>query len=146
MPTMTIPGRAPDAKTLSELAGNLVIFGTLTVVLLLTVASAGYLVAYLLVCLAAPLFLHRIGELTAPPVVATAVIVPILLVVSGAYVVTALGGPVPTVLGVLVAAVLAWYGVLRLRRPDRLRGIGVYDETSAGDVHGAAEHGVGMRG
>jgi amino acid transporter len=107
--------------------------------LLLTVASAGYLLAYLLVCAAAPLFLRRIGELTAPPVVATAVIVPILLVVSGAYVGTALGGPVPVVLGVLLLVGLAWYAALRVLRPGRLRGIGVYDETSAGDVHGLGD-------
>jgi amino acid transporter len=110
--------------------------GARVLTLLLTVASAGYLLAYLLVCAAAPLFLRRIGELTAPPVVATAVIVPILLVVSGAYVGTALGGPVPVVLGVLLLVGLAWYAALRVLRPGRLRGIGVYDETSAGDVHG----------
>lgn len=99
--------------------------------LLLTVSSAGYL----LVCVAAPLFLRRIGELTAPPAVAALVIAPILLLVSGAYVVTALGGPVPVVLGALLVAGLTWYAWLRLRRPGQLRDIGVYDETSAADVH-----------
>jgi amino acid transporter len=123
-------GAVPVALLASGMPGG----GVLT--LLLTVASAGYLIAYLLVCLAAPLFLRRIGELTAPPVVATAVIVPILLVVSGAYVATAIDGPVPVVLGGLLLAGLAWYAALRIRRPDRLRDIGVYDETSAGDVHG----------
>lgn len=134
---------AAGAVPVAMLAGGMPGGGVLT--LLLTVASAGYLIAYLLVCLAAPLFLRRIGELTAPPVVATAVIVPILLVVSGAYVATAIGGPVPAVLGVLLLAGLAWYAVLRIRRPDRLRGIGVYDETSAGDVHGVADL-PGVRG
>jgi len=135
---------AAGAVPVALLAGGMPGGGVLT--LLLTLASAGYLIAYLLVCLAAPLFLRRIGELTAPPVVATAVIVPILLVVSGAYVATAVGGPVPAVLGVLLLAGLAWYAALRIRRPERLRGIGVYDETSAGDVHGVADlPGAGVR-
>ncbi len=89
-------------------------------------------------CLAAPLFLRRIGELTAAPVIATTVIVPVLVVVSGAYVVSAWGGPVPVVLGVLLAAVVGWYAWLRARRPEQLRGIGVYDEPSLADVHGVA--------
>jgi amino acid transporter len=110
--------------------------GALT--LLLSVAAAGYLAAYLLVCLAAPLFLRRIGELTAAPVIATTVIVPVLVVVSGAYVVSAWGGPVPVVLGVLLAAVVGWYAWLRVRRPGQLRRIGVYDEPSLADVHGVA--------
>ncbi len=103
---------------------------------LLAVATAGYLVGYLLVCLAAPLFLRRIGELTAPPVLVTAVTVPALALVCGAFLVSALGGAVPVVLTALLAAALAWYGWLRLRRPDELAGIGVYDETSAADVYG----------
>jgi amino acid transporter len=109
--------------------------GAVVLTLLLTVSSAGFLLAYLLVCVAAPLFLHKIGELTTPPLVAAAVSSPILLLVSGTYVVTALGGPVPVVLGLLLVAGLAWYGWLRLRRPARLRDIGVYDETSVADVH-----------
>lgn len=103
---------------------------------LLTIASAGYLIAYLLVSVAAPVFLRRIGELTAGPVVAAVVVVPILVAVSGAYLLSA-GGPVPVVLGSLLVAVVAWYVWLRRRRPEALRGIGVYDETSAADVHGA---------
>jgi amino acid transporter len=103
---------------------------------LLAVATAGYLVGYLLVCLAAPLFLRRIGELTAAPVVVTALTVPALALVCGAFVVSALGGAVPVALTALLAAALAWYGWLRVRRPDQLAGIGVYDETSAADVHG----------
>jgi amino acid transporter len=105
---------------------------------LLSVATAGYLVAYLLVALAAPLFLRRIGELTPAPVVVTAVAVPVLAGVCGVFVVSALGGAVPVVLGALVLAALAWYAVLRLRRPDELAAIGVYDEPSAADVHQAS--------
>lgn len=104
---------------------------------LLTVAAAGYLIAYLLVSVAAPVFLHRIGELTPGPVVASVVVAPILVAVCGAYLLLATGGAVPLLLGSLLGAVLAWYGWLRWRRPDALRGMGVYDETSAADVHGA---------
>lgn len=103
---------------------------------LLLVAIAGYLVAYLLVCLAAPLFLRRIGELTATPVLVTAVVVPILLAALVAFVVSAWGGAVPVVLGALASACLGWLGWLRWRRPAQLAAIGVYDETISADVLG----------
>jgi amino acid transporter len=105
--------------------------------LLLAVATAGYLVGYLLVCLAAPLFLRRIGELTPGPVVATVIAVPALALACGAFVVSALDAAAPVVLAALLVAAAAWYAWLRLRRPRELAGIGVYDETSALDVHGA---------
>ncbi len=110
--------------------------GQRALAVLLTVAVVGYLVAYLLVCLAAPLFLRRIGELTAAPVVVTAVVVPILLAVLVAFVVSAWGGAVPVVLGALAVACLGWLGWLRWRRPEQLAGIGVYDETISSDVLG----------
>ncbi len=102
---------------------------------LLTVATAGYLVGYLLVCLAAPLFLRKIDELTVAPVVVTAITVPALAVACAAFVLSALGGPVPVTLAALFAGALCWYLYLRWRRPRELAGIGVYDETSAADVH-----------
>jgi amino acid transporter len=123
-----LAGAVPAALLLAGVPGLTVLRG------LLSVATAGYLVAYLLVSLAAPLFLRRIGELTLPPVVVTAVAVPVLAIVCGAFVVSALGGPVPVVLGALVLAALAWYAVLRARRPRELAGIGVYDEPSTADV------------
>ena len=64
--------------------------------LLLAVATAGYLVGYLLVCLAAPLFLRRIGELTPGPVVATVIAVPALALACGAFVVSALDAAAPS--------------------------------------------------
>lgn len=103
---------------------------------LLTIASAGYLTAYLLVSVAAPVFLRRIGELTPGPVVASVVVAPILVAVGVAYLM-ATTGPVPLVLASLLAVIVVWYAWLRWRRPDALRSMGVYDETSAGDVHGA---------
>jgi amino acid transporter len=123
-----LAGAVPAALLLAGVSGLTVLRG------LLSVATAGYLVAYLLVSLAAPLFLRRIGELTLPPVVVTAVAVPVLAIVCGAFVVSALDGPVPVVLGALVLAALAWYAVLRARRPRELAGIGVYDEPSTADV------------
>lgn len=101
---------------------------------LLTVATVGYLVAYLLVCLAAPPFLRRIGELTAAPVVVAAVAAPVLLVALGAFVVSAWGGVLPLVIGALGVLGLGWLGWLRLRRPVQLAGIGVFDETVTDDV------------
>ena len=101
-------------------------------VALLTLATCGFLVAYLLVCLAAPMFLHRIGELTWPAVTATALIVPVLLVVLVAFV----AGSPPSALSLAGLVVLGggWYLWLRSHRPAQLRGIGVYDETLATDV------------
>jgi len=104
----------------------------IALVTLLTLATCGFLVAYLLVCLAAPVFLHRIGELTPSAVVATAVIVPILLLVLVAFVA---GSPQSAVLLTVLAALGgAWYLWLRRHRPAQLRDIGVYDETVAADI------------
>jgi len=103
-------------------------------VVLLTMATCGFLVAYLLVCAAAPVFLHRIDELTRIAVVAAAVIVPVLLFVLVAFVVVT---PLPSVLlGGLTVLGLAWYAWLRYARPSELAGIGVYDETLTTDVLG----------
>jgi amino acid transporter len=105
---------------------------TSVLVTMLTLAACGFLLAYLLVCAAAPVFLHRIGELTWPAVAVSAVIVPILLVVLVAFVVTRpLSG---ILLGGLAVLGAVGYLILRLRRPDALAGIGVYDETTTGDV------------
>ncbi|MHA6779594.1 APC family permease [Pseudonocardia saturnea] len=101
---------------------------------LLTVATAGYLVAYLLVCVAAPPFLRRIGELTAVPVVVAAVAAPVLLVALAAFVVSAWGGVLPLVIGALGVLGLLWLGWLRWRRPAQLAGIGAFDETITDDV------------
>lgn len=104
---------------------------------LLTTAALGYLLAYLLVCLAAPVFLHRIGELTVDAVLATVVIVPVLLAVLVAFVGS---GPVtsaPLVVGSLLVLAAIRYLWLRRRHPERVAAIGMYDETSAGDLVGA---------
>jgi amino acid transporter len=101
-------------------------------VAVLTAATCGFLLAYLLVCAAAPVFLHRIGELTPAAVVVSAVIVPILAIVLVAFVVTT-----PSAVGLLVGVAVvgvAGYLWLRLRRGAALAAIGVYDETTAADV------------
>lgn len=103
----------------------------------LTAAALGYLLAYLVVCLAAPVFLHKIGELTAPPVVATSVIVPVLLGVLVAYALWMPLAPAPLIaVGVLVLAG-ARYWWLRRRRPARLAAIGAYDHPSTTDLLGS---------
>lgn len=107
---------------------------TRTLMTLLNVASFGFLVAYLLVCLAAPVFLKRIGELTATAIIASAVIGPVLLAAVAAFIFATLGGPYPSVFALLAAVSVGWFGWLRVRRPHRIPDIGVYDETSIDDV------------
>jgi amino acid transporter len=99
---------------------------------LVTLAACGFLLAYVLVCAAAPVFLRRIGELTWPAVAVSVVLVPILLAVLVVFVA---GSPwsVP-VLGALLVAGVAGYVALRVRRPAALAAIGVYDETTTDDV------------
>jgi amino acid transporter len=123
VPVVLLGGGVPGQRALADL---------------LVVSVVGYLVAYLLVCLAAPLFLRRIGELTAAPVVVTALLVPVLLIVLVASVVSQWGGALPVVVAALVLAGAAWLAWLRVRRPERLAAIGVYDETLAADVLGPA--------
>lgn len=103
---------------------------------LLTTAALGYLLAYLLVCLAAPVFLHRIGELTVPSVLATAIIVPVLLVVLVAFVAAGPVATAPVAAGTVLVAAAARYLWVRGRHPERLAAIGLYDETSAADLLG----------
>ncbi len=106
----------------------------LLLISLLNVAVFGYLLAYLLVCLAAPVFLHRIGELTPTPVLITIVVAPPLLIVLAVFTLASSGAPYPWVFAVLAAAGLTWLLWLRAHRPEELRGLGVYDETSAADL------------
>lgn len=102
--------------------------------LLLQASTVGYLLAYLLVCLAVPPFLRNIGESTTVPVAVSLAVVPILLTALGAFAVSVPGGAFALTFAVLAAAALAWYVWLRRRLPVRLAGIGVYDETSMADV------------
>ncbi|HEY3471235.1 MAG TPA: APC family permease [Amycolatopsis sp.] len=101
---------------------------------LLNVAGFGYLIAYFLVCLAAPVFLHRIGELTRGAVAAAAVTAAALLAALTVFTTSTVDGPYPVLFAVLAAAGLAWFGWLRARRPRSLAAIGIYDETTAEDL------------
>ncbi len=100
----------------------------------LAVGATGYIVAYVLVCVAAPVFLRRIGEFTAGPAVAagvsavalTAALVAFLVVGSDLVGLVSVAGA-GLVAGVLIAVVAA--------RP-RERPIGAYDEPVAAQVLG----------
>jgi amino acid transporter len=103
----------------------------------LTVSAFGYVLAYVLVCLAAPLFLRRIGEQTPAPLVGGLVaaglwLLVLVIALAGASFV---GGR--SMSWIYLAALLpgiAWAGWLRWRRPGRLSAVGVYDEATASSV------------
>lgn len=103
---------------------------------LLAVSAHGYVGAYLLVCLATPAFLRRIGELTLAPLlvglITAAVMVAIIVwaaltVDSPVWIATA-------IYAALIAVGLAVYAVRRRTIPDLAHRIGVFDETVTGDV------------
>jgi amino acid transporter len=103
---------------------------------LLVVGTCGYVGGYVLVCLAAPVFLRRIGELTLPPVLVAAMATGSLVAVLAACVawsVAAGGGWVLAAAGLLALSVLRAL-VLRRRRPALVARVGLYDETRRQDV------------
>jgi amino acid transporter len=104
---------------------------------LLTLGTCGILVAYTLTAMATPAFLHRIGELTWQPVAASLVVISVCGPATAAGLRSALTSDVPglpQVTGLVVAAGLAWFTVVRLIRPLQLRRIGVYDEATRSDL------------
>ncbi|MDQ2755664.1 MAG: APC family permease [Actinomycetota bacterium] len=103
---------------------------------LLTLSAYGYLVSYGLVCLAAPIFLRRLGELTPLPVVVGATATASIVFLVG-WTITSFGfahGGFALVYVVLM--VLGWtrLGYLRWRTPGVLAEVGVYDEPIASDM------------
>lgn len=102
-------------------------------VVLTSTSATGYLLAYLLVSLAAPVFLRRIGELTPTAAAAAALAVPSLAAVLAVFTLSNRDGLFPVIMAFLAITGLAWYVWLR-RRPAALARIGVYDETTAADV------------
>jgi amino acid transporter len=108
-----------------------------TFVDLVSVATFGYMLAYVLVCWALPRFLHRIGELTGAALCAGVAAGAVLLAVFAAY---ALPTSTPAhrellllSAGLVVAAMAGL--LLRMRhRPDSQARIGVYDEPTAADL------------
>lgn len=100
---------------------------------LVSVATLGFLAAYLLVCLAAPRFLARIGELTGGVVVVSVLASAALVATVVVVVLHASTGLLITLAGLLVLGSGGWV-VLRRRRGPALQGMGVYDETTTADV------------
>ncbi|MGZ8179518.1 APC family permease [Williamsia sp. SKLECPSW1] len=97
----------------------------------------GFIASYVIVSVAAPVFLHRLGELRAPIVavsVAAAAAFGVVGVVFVATIVdTAWGlGAVGALIWFLAAAMT--YAVLRRRQPERLRLIGVHDTPTRADL------------
>lgn len=131
-PHVAVLVTAPIAAALAVLPLAAGMSAGTALVALLTLATCGFLTAYLLVCAAAPLFLRRIGELTWPAVLVSALAGPILLAVVVAFVATnpATGYP----LAAFAVAGAGGYLWLRRKRPDELTAIGVYDETTTADV------------
>jgi amino acid transporter len=103
---------------------------------LLTLSAYGYLVSYGLVCIAAPVFLRKLGELTPAPVVVglSAATVIVFLV---CWTITSFGfahGSFAVVYVVVMLLGWARLGYLRWRRPGVLDEVGVYDEPIASDM------------
>lgn len=104
----------------------------------IVVSAVGYIVAYAIVCVAAPLFLRRIGETTAwAAAVATVAAAAIIACLAVYLVVEAqVGNPgvwITLALAAAAAALIAW----RMRpAAPRLDGVGGYDEPVAAQVLG----------
>lgn len=103
---------------------------------LLAISAHGYVGAYLLVCLATPAFLRRIGELTRLPLVigvATAALM-IAIIVWAALTLESPVWIATAVYAGLLAAGFALYA-FRLRRvPGLAERVGVFDETVESDL------------
>ncbi|MEP6814932.1 MAG: APC family permease [Marmoricola sp.] len=103
---------------------------------LLTLSAYGYLVAYGLVCLAAPAFLRRIGELTPAPVLVGAGAFSIIVFLVGWTIGSfgfAHGGFAIVYLAVMTIG-WAHLGFLRWRNPSALASVGLYDEPIVSDL------------
>jgi len=111
---------------------------------LLTLSAFGYLGSYLVLCLAVPRFLRRIGELTRRAVVVSGLAtVGLALVAVYAAVRTVQDRPLlvavfaaAPVLGLVIAVGLRW------RAPGRLDQVGIYDETSQEDLAVGPRRGI----
>ncbi|CAN5272504.1 APC family permease [soil metagenome] len=103
---------------------------------LLAVSAHGYVGAYLLVCLATPAFLHRIGELTRTPL-CVGLITAVLMIAVVVWAALTVDSPVwiaTAIYGVLLAAGFVLFAIRRRTVPDLPERIGVFDETVASDV------------
>ncbi|MVU77035.1 amino acid permease [Nocardia sp. ET3-3] len=102
----------------------------------LTLSALGYLGSYLPACLATPALLRRIGESSRVVAVLGSVTALLLGVLMVAAAVSARSDNVTVVIAyaAVMAAAIAYTVALRLRAPDRLRGIGIYDEPRPEDL------------
>jgi amino acid transporter len=103
---------------------------------LLAVSAHGYVIAYVLVCIATPAFLRRIGELTVAPLVFGPLAAAIMtaLVVWAALSHTFFAGTATAVYIALMAVGAAVFLVRVARSRGRLQNVGVYDEPVADDL------------
>ena len=103
---------------------------------LLALSAHGYVGAYLLVCLATPAFLHRIGELTRTPLLVgiTTAVLMIAIIVWAALTVDSPVWVATAVYAGLLAAGFALFALRRRALPDLADRVGVFDETVASDV------------
>jgi amino acid transporter len=103
---------------------------------LLALSAHGYVGAYLLVCLATPAFLHRIGELTRTPLL-IGITTAVLMIAIIVWAALTLDSPVwiaTVVYALLLATGLALFALRRRAVPDLAQRVGVFDETVSGDV------------
>lgn len=103
---------------------------------LLAVSAHGYIGAYLLVCLAAPAFLRRIGELTRTPLLVGLVAAAMMITII-CWAALTVASPVWIATAVYAALLTSGFAAFAWRRrsiPDLAQRIGVFDETVAGDV------------
>lgn len=103
---------------------------------LLAVSAHGYIGAYLLVCLATPAFLHRIGELSRTPMIVGPATAALMIAIIGWAALT-VDAPVWIATVVYVALLAAGFALFALRRRrvrDLPQRVGVFDETIASDV------------
>jgi amino acid transporter len=119
--------------------GYLLIVGSTREVLigLLAISAHGYIGAYLLVCLATPAFLRRIGELTAAPLMVGLAAAVVMTAIIGWAAVLTVDSPVWIATAVYAGLLATGFGVFAVRRrtiPDLAQRVGVFDETVAGDV------------
>lgn len=98
-----------------------------TFALIATVATFGYLLAYLLASLAAPAVLHRANALTPGPAIAAVVALVVIVAVFALSVYPAPAPPMsllPYVFLALMAAGAVWFAVVRGRSPGVARRVG----------------------
>lgn len=103
---------------------------------LLAVSAHGYVGAYLLVCLATPVFLHKIGELTLGPLAIGSVTAATMIAVV-VWATLGVTSPVWIATVVYTAVLSVGFGLFWIRRksvPDLADRVGVFDETIAADV------------